>query len=312
MADKFYEKHSKPFKRSHKSTDAVYIKHMKDFFKDIRFTRITPLVIDDYKIYRQKNGKGRDRTNSVSNRTINAELSCLRKMFNKAIDWNYAVENPVSKVDFLKEKKSLRKRVLKLDEETRLLAVAPEWLVPILIIAIYTGIRKWKVLSLMWENVDFEEREILVVNPKDDEDRVIPMGPIVYDTLADLKLKSKQNVYVFTNPMTENHYVEVKGAYNRACNDAGIEDLTFHDLRHTFASRLVAKGTDLNTVKELMGHSKLTTTQRYLHSSAELKRDAVNSLSGQSNPVSLQWQKNDKQAPVDVDTNTVTPSDAVN
>lgn len=307
----FYEKYSKPNKRSHKSTDAVYLKHMKEFFGDTRITKITPLMIEDYKINRLKTGKGRNKNEKVSNRTINAELSGLRKMFNKAIDWYYAVENPVNKVDFLKEKKSLRERILSLIEEARLLAASPEWLRPILIVAIYTGIRKWKVLTLKWEHVDFELKEILVVDPKDDEDRKIPMNHIVYSTLAELRLKSKQNIYVFTNPRTGTHYVEPKGALTRACEEAGIEDLHFHDLRHTFASRLVANGNDLNTVKELMGHSKLTTTQRYLHSNAELKRDAVNSLAEHSSPVSLQWQKNDKQATIDFDEEMATPSNAV-
>jgi integrase len=307
----FYEKYSQPNKRSHKSTDAVYLKHMKEFFGDIRLTKITPLMIEDYKIHRLKTGKGRNKNERVSNRTVNAELSGLRKMFNKAIDWNYAVENPVDKVEFLSEKKSLRERVLSLEEQERLLAASPQWLRAILIVAIYTGIRKWKVLTLKWEHVDFEKEEILVVDPKDDEDRKIPMNHIVYNTLAELRLKSKQNVYVFTNPRTGTHYVEPKGAFTSSCEEAGIEDLTFHDLRHTFASRLVANGNDLNTVRVLMGHSKLTTTQRYLHSNAELKRDAVNSLAGQSYPVSLQRQKNDKQATIDFDEEMVTPSNAV-
>lgn len=307
FADRFYEKYSKIYKRSHKSTDAVYHKHMKKFFGDIRLTKITPMIIEDYKSHRLDTGTGRDKNQPISNRTINAELSCLRRMFNKAIDWSYAVENPVNKVDFLREKKSLRACVLDPTDEPKLLSSSPEWLVPILIVAIYTGIRKWKVLSLMWENVDFEKREILVVNPKDDEDRVIPMCSIVYDTLVKLRLKSGQNVYVFTNPKTGRHYVEIKSAFKKACKDAGIEDLTFHDLRHTFASRLVAKGNDLNTVKELMGHSKLTTTQRYLHSSAELKRVAVDSLAGQSEPVSVQCQSYDKQAISRAEAEAVTP-----
>jgi integrase len=130
-------------------------------------------------------------------------------------------------------------------------------------------------------------------------------------------LVSERGAHVFdscnkANPRTGTYYVEVKGAFTRACKDAGIEDLTFHDLRHTFASRLVANGTDLNTVKELMGHSKLTTTQRYLHSSVELKRAAVDSLSGHSSHVSIQWQKSDKRATALVEKDGVTPSNAVN
>jgi hypothetical protein len=60
-----------------------------------------------------------------------------------------------------------------------------------------------------------------------------------------------------------------------------------------------------------MGHSKLTTTQRYLHSRADLKRAAVDSLSGHSSHVSIQWQKNEKQATVEVETQQVTLSNAV-
>lgn len=78
-------------------------------------------------------------------------------------------------------------------------------------------------------------------------------------------------------------------------------------MRHTFASRLVVNGNDLNTVRVLMGHSKIATTQRYIHSNAELKRDAVNSLPGHSYPVSFQWQKNDKQATADIDAEMITP-----
>ncbi|MGD9345545.1 MAG: tyrosine-type recombinase/integrase [Candidatus Aminicenantes bacterium] len=86
------------------------------------------------------------------------------------------------------------------------------------------------------------------------------------------------------------------------------EHTPFHDLRHSFASRLVANGNDLNTVKELMGHSKLTTTRRYLHSSAELKRDAVNSLSEQRHNFGMQCQNSGKKFPDEVEDNAVTYS----
>lgn len=121
-------------------------------------------------------------------------------------------------------------------------------------------------------------------------------------------MESGKNDYVFTNPYAGTHYVEPKGAFTRACEEAGIEDLHFHDLQHSFASRLVANGNDLNTVKELMGHSKLPTTQRYLHSSAELKRDAVNSLSEQRHSFGMQCQNSDKKFPDKVDDSVVTSS----
>ncbi len=307
MADLFLEKYSKPNKRSWKSADRVYTRNMKPFFGDIKLTKITPLMIENYKMERLENGTGRRTDEKVSNRTINAELSCLRKIFNKAIDWGYALENPVTKVDFLPERSSIRKRVLTEDEESRLIAVAPPPLKHMLIVALHTGMRKGEVLNLKWENVDFETKEITIVETKDDEDRVVPMNPILFDLLMTLKSQDGNSEYVFTNPRTRRHYVEIKRTFVSSCKKADVEDLHFHDLRHTYASRLVRNGVDLNTVKELLGHSSIITTQRYLHSQIEQKRAAVYSLAGQTYAYGLQWQTSDKVATVAVKPDGVNP-----
>ena len=78
--------------------------------------------------------------------------------------------------------------------------------------------------------------------------------------------------------------------------------------RHTFASRLVRNGVDLNAIKELMGHYSITTTQRYLHSRAKEKMQAVKSLAGQKKKNALQWQKSGESETIEADTETVTPS----
>jgi len=119
---------------------------------------------------------------------------------------------------------------------------------------------------------------------------------------------SSKLYYVFINPNIGKPYVDIKRAFRSACNGAGIEDFHFHDLRHTFASRLVRNGVDLNTVKELMGHASITTTQRYLHSQAKEKRQAVETLAGQTKNIDLECQKNGKSAIADVEAEIVTPS----
>ena len=308
MVDLFLEKYSKPNKRSWKSADRVFIRNMKPFFRDIKLTKITPLMIEDYKKKRLENGTGRRIGEKVSNSTINRELQCLRKVFNKAIDWNYAVDNPVKKVDYLSEKGSIRKRVLSEDEEKRLVAAVPLYLKHVILVALHTGMRKGEVLKLKWENVDFDEREITIVETKDDEDRVVPMNPLLFNLLLMLKAQDGKGEYVFTNPTTEKRYVEIKRAFTSACKKACIDDFHFHDLRHTYASRLVRNGTDLNTVKELLGHSSITTTQRYLHSQAEQKRAAVNSLVGHNYDFSVQWQNSGKRPTSDAEADAVTPS----
>lgn len=308
MADLFLEKYSKPKKRSWKSADRVFIRNLKAFFGDIKLMKITPLMIEDYKMKRLENGTGRREGEKVCNSTINRELQCLRKLFNKAIDWGYAQVNPVEKVDFLSEKGSIRKRVLSEGEEMRLVAVAPLYLKHVIIVALHTGMRKGEVLKLKWENVDFEAQEITIVETKDDEDRVVPMNPLLFSLLSTLKAQDGKGEYVFSNPQTGKRYIEIKRAFTSACEKACIKDFHFHDLRHTYASRLVRNGADLNTVKELLGHSSITTTQRYLHSQAEQKRIAVNSLSRQNYDFGIQCQNNDKKVTDDAKTDVVTPS----
>jgi integrase len=71
----------------------------------------------------------------------------------------------------------------------------------------------------------------------------------------------------------------MKTAFKGACRRARIEGLRFHDLRHTFATRLARKGVDIETIRDLLGHHSITITQRYTHSDDERKREAVELLS---------------------------------
>lgn len=110
---------------------------------------------------------------------------------------------------------------------------------------------------------------------------------------------------MFTNPDTGEPYTRIKRAFSTACERAGIEDLRFHDLRHTFASRLVRRGVDLVIVKELMGHASIVTTQRYLHSQASEKLQAVETLTKKQ---SKMWQKSGKYSVTNFVTNSIATS----
>jgi len=91
---------------------------------------------------------------------------------------------------------------------------------------------------------------------------------------------------VFANPDTGKPYVDAGSAFTTSCRKAGISGLRFHDLRHTFATRLIELGVDLITVKELLGHSSVEITQRYTHPNQDLKKKAVSALveNGAGNP----------------------------
>src|SRR5215813_350579 len=90
--------------------------------------------------------------------------------------------------------------------------------------------------------------------------------------------KTTGNEYVFCDKLSGKPLGSVKRAFKTACQKAGIKGLRFHDLRHTFASRLRAKGVDLVTIKELLGHADIRTTMRYAHTNLESKKSAISVL----------------------------------
>ena len=83
---------------------------------------------------------------------------------------------------------------------------------------------------------------------------------------------------VFTSPVTKRRFVSIKKAWQQLCNEAKVSDFKFHNCRHHFASRLVMSGIDLNTVRELLGHSELAMTLRYSHLAPQHKLQAVECL----------------------------------
>ncbi|MBA7483465.1 Tyrosine recombinase XerC [subsurface metagenome] len=249
-------------------TDAGRLRIMGQFFKDIELREITPLIIQKFRAWRLKEGN----TKSTANRY----LALLKKMFSIAIGENYAEENPVKKVKFFSEKDNLKERILTEEEEVKLMETCSDALYPILIAALNTGMRKGEILNLRWTQIDLKGRRIRVEKTKSGKVRHIPINDILLYELRGLKDK---NSYVFFNPKTGKPYVDMKTGFKAACRRAGIKGMRFHDLRHTFASRLIEKGADIETVRDLLGHSAITVTQRYTHSTDDRKKIAVELLS---------------------------------
>ena len=114
---------------------------------------------------------------------------------------------------------------------------------------------------LTWDRVDLKNRIILLDKTKNGERREIPINNTLFNTLSGLVRNIKTD-YVFYNPETLRPYNEIKCSFNTALKKSHILDFHFHDLRHTFASKLVMAGVDLTTVKELMGHKDIRMTLR--------------------------------------------------
>lgn len=240
---------------------------LKLFFGGHRLADINPFLIEKYKRSRKEQGR--------SEVTINRELAFLKNLFTMAMKWGKASENPVSQVRFFREDNG-RTRFLTEEEETRLLACCHPYLQPLVITALHTGFRKSELLALRWEHVDVRHHLITVeaAYAKNGETRSIPMTATLTETLCALKSEAGPSTAVFrTHEGTP--YRHIAKVFGAACRRAGLTDVTFHDLRHTFASRLVMAGVDLPTVQALMGHKTIAMTMRYTHLAPGHKRTAI-------------------------------------
>ena len=154
-----------------------------------------------------------------------------------------------------------------------------EYLRALVTAAIYAGPRRGELLKLRWTNVDFDLNTITFKETKTNKDRTVPMEPIVRTALLELRERAGDAEYVFVNPDTGTRYTDVKKSFSAACRNAGITDFRFHDLRHTFGTRLADAGVDVVKIKELMGHASIVTTMRYIHATDQGKRGAIVVLS---------------------------------
>lgn len=251
--------------------DDIYsIGKLKHFFGNVYLHAINSLDIEKLKMQRLKDGNSRSR--------VNRYLALLSKMFNLAIDWGYLEESPMRKVRHFSEKDNLKERILSSEEETRLLDECTEHLKPIVLTGLHTGMRRGEILNLKWNQVDLSKKTIRVEKTKSGKIRIIPINEILFKEMIDLREKNGKTDHVFLNPKTGKPIKDVKTAFNAATRRAAIKGLRFHDLRHSFASRLIESGVDLITVMYLLGHHSVVVTQRYTHSNSDQKKRAVESL----------------------------------
>lgn len=222
-----------------------------------------------------------DRLQTVGPARHNRDLSLLKVIFKKAVEWNYARTNPATPIRKLREPPG-RVRFLTDEERTSLLAACPERLRTIVLIALNTGLRKSELLTLRWQDLDFKNRMLRVERSKNGERRDIPMTTIVHDLLREIP-RRVDTPYVFANTDgAPQQYL--KTTWNTAIRKAKLNDFTFHDLRHTFASTLIMNGVDIRTVQTLLGHKSIIMTMRYSHLSPQHLREAITKLNLDASP----------------------------
>ena len=212
-----------------------------------------------------------------STATVNRYLATLKAAYMLAIENEKIASNPFRKVKLQKEN-NRRVRYLTEEEQEKLFAALPADHHPLVLIALHTGMRKTEQLCLKWQDVNFGQRVITVRDSKAGKARHIPMNQVVFDTLEHLPRRIS-NAYVFYGALEGERLKDLPKGWQECLEKSGISDFHWHDLRHTFASRLVMRGIDLYTVKELLGHQSIEMTQRYAHLAPGHLHKAVEVLS---------------------------------
>lgn len=297
-----------PWVEAHRKTGKETVARIKACFVDLLKVQISDLTawqLEKWKTARIKAG--------TKPATVNRDLTALKAALSKAVEWGMLDVHPLTKVKPAKVDKSKKIRFLDSAEEKRLRQAledraevmrqerdsANQWrtdrgykllpslravtftdhMAPMVLLAINTGIRRGEMFSLTWENVDLQ-RSMLTIegdNAKSGSTRHVPLNNEALTVLKKWQSQTKKTGLVFPGkkgqPMDN-----IKKGWSGIVKAAKLPNFRWHDLRHHFASRLVMAGVDLNTVRELLGHSDIKMTLRYAHLAPEHKAAAVEML----------------------------------
>jgi len=266
---------------------------------DRELAALSPFEIERIKAARLKAG--------IKPSTVNRDLSRIRGALSRAVDWSLIETHPMRTVKATKGADDSRVRYLSKPEEKALRKALEareaqakdkrrsynKWLAergreplpafkgysdhlaPMTLLALNTGMRRGELLGLRWEDVDLPGKTLKVTagNAKSRKARHIPLNREALEVLRTTR-KDGEAGLVFPSPKGK-RMGNINSSWEALLEAAGIEGFRFHDLRHTFASRLVMAGVDLNTVRELLGHSDIRMTLRYAHLAPDKLAQAV-------------------------------------
>lgn len=231
--------------------------------------------------------------------TLNRDRTALLAMLNKALEWKLIKVNPLDDPSFKPLQVGDDKRVRwlgqhderenikdeagkKLGERERFMAAlnhgdTPKYLRQLCLLALNTGLRRGELFMLQWENVSLARAELIVraATAKSNKSRHVALNAAAVAVLRELAEVKHISGFVFVNADTGKPFTTIKKSWATLAEMAKLDDFTFHDLRHDFASRLVQAGVNLYEVRDLLGHSSITLTERYAHLAPHQKRAAV-------------------------------------
>ncbi len=258
-----YREYSKVQHRSHKSYVAPSLKMWeRELDSTVLLSTVTHAQVEHVKLRR---------AGSVGRSTVDKDLGVLKAFFNWCVSRGMAASNPVRKVKGFREDNT-RLRYLTEEEYQRLIEAAQKVRSPHLAekiaLAVHTGLRRGNLFNLRWDQIDFLNRVLRVSRTKTNHPHAVPLNETALAILERLHRDPSASPYVFPHGGGKHEgqpVKDVKNAFHTALDAAGIQDFTWHDLRHTFASWLVMRGANLRSVADLLGHRSLKMAMRYAH-----------------------------------------------
>ncbi|EJD6083645.1 site-specific integrase [Providencia rettgeri] len=237
-----------------------YAEHFQRFFSGRKLSSITSdEIANSFPTYSNKKKR------KLSNATQNRFRSFIMRAFSLAHKMGWILRSPY--LPRMKEP-TVRVRWLEQQEAELLLSnINVKWMKDLVSIALLTGMRRNEILSLSWKSIDIERRiaHVTADNAKSKRARPVPLND---DAIRILEGIPRDHELVFSNngEKRRTHYRE---CYEKALDDSGITDFTFHDLRHTWASWHAQNGTPLMVLKEMGGWETLEMVQKYAHFSGQ-------------------------------------------
>ena len=271
------------------------------FFGSTSVDKISTHLIEQYKAKCAKQG--------VANKTLKNRLTVLSKCLTCAYEW-LKLDGTPPKIKWPKCPPP-QTDYLSLQESERLLAHAGGLMHDMILIALRTGMRQGEIKGLQWPAIDWESHSLTVrhsrcdyakalVSPKSNRERHIPMDADVFEALHKRK---KTSGYVFNDVRGKPFDCKtILRELAGVCKTAGLRRVTWHVLRHTFATHLAMRGVPLNVVQTLLGHTSISTTMRYAHVAPSALRTAIELLNPASmthasfgQPVGNPWMRADRK-----------------
>jgi integrase len=277
-------------RKSHRLTVASDLRnHIAPFFAGKTLDRVRPTDIERYVAAKRR---------TLAIKTVRNHVNTMHSIFDLGLRKGWCSSNPVKLADRPTVKKT-ETRIQFLDQpelEQLLAAPYPDdafgRIEPTLYLtAAMTGLRQGELLGLRWRDVDFDARKVRVVSPyvrgefgdpkSAGSGRSVPMAERVADALRSLRSQSvysRDRDLVFCHPETGKPLDRSKlvRRFKQAIDRAGVHRITFHELRHTFGTRMAAAGTPMRTLQHWMGHADSKTTQIYAHyQPSDQEADAV-------------------------------------